>query len=215
MEVGNTAEWRTKPTDRFVLKWIKLNLSARVTPLLVRLPWLRPWMITLSSAGLGVMASVILGWGWAWLAACVAAVAQVLDGVDGQFARLTGRSSAGGAFWDSVLDRYGDGAMLIGLLVYLYRLPLAAPDWLLLAAGALALIGSNLISYSSARASSLGIDLGRPTLVSKGTRWTVMILCAWGTLIWAPLPAVALVYLVLHPNYEVARRLWRATKSFK
>ena len=39
--------WKTKPTDRFVLKWIKLNLSARITPRLLVWPWLSPWQITL------------------------------------------------------------------------------------------------------------------------------------------------------------------------
>lgn len=207
MNPDQPVDWRTKPTDRFVLKWIKLNLSARVTPRLMGLHWLRPWMITFCSTCLGMTAGVIFGLNWAWLAGLVAAGAQVLDGVDGQFARLSGRSSVGGAFWDSVLDRYADGAMMIGLVVYLIRLPLNVPDGWLITAGALALIGSSLVSYSTARATSLGIELGGPTLVSKGTRWTAMILTAWGSLLWAPLPAVALVYLILHPNYEILRRL--------
>ena len=30
--VVTMTDWKTKPTDRFVLRWIKLNLSARITP---------------------------------------------------------------------------------------------------------------------------------------------------------------------------------------
>jgi len=30
-------DWRTKPSDRFILKWIKCHLSAPITPLLVNL----------------------------------------------------------------------------------------------------------------------------------------------------------------------------------
>ncbi len=204
--------WRTKPTDRFVLKWIKVNLSARITPRLLHLDWLRPWMITLFSAALGVLAGVVFALGAAWLAGCIAAAAQVLDGVDGQFARITGRAGKGGTFWDSVLDRYSDGAMVIGLIVYLFRLPFPMPQWGLLALGALALIGSNLVSYSSARAESLGMDLGNPTLASKGTRTTVMILCAWGTVFWSGLPVVALAYLAVHPSLVVVSRLVRALR---
>ncbi len=206
-----TSPWQTKPSDRFVLKWIKVHLSARITPRLLTWSGLEPWMITLFSASLGVLAGAIFALGWGWLAGCMAACAQVLDGVDGQFARLTGKQSKGGAFWDSVLDRYADGAMAIGLIIYLVRLPFPLPLGIILLFGALALMGSNLISYSSARAESLGIDLGKPTLASKGTRSSVMILCAWGSLVWPKLPILALLYLAIHPNAVVVRRLMRAS----
>ena len=205
--------WKTKPSDRFVLKWIKMNLSARITPMLVDIPWLRPWMITIGSTSLGVIGGILFALEWAWLAGIVAAASQVLDGVDGQFARLTKRQSTAGAFLDSVLDRYPDGAMVIGMVIYLIRLPVPIPFWLLLIFGFLAISGSNLISYSSAKADSLGIDLGRPTLASKGTRSSVMILCALGSLIWPFMPVLALAYLVIHPNTVVIHRLVRASRS--
>jgi phosphatidylglycerophosphate synthase len=206
-------DWRTKPTDRFVLKWIKCRLSARITPRLVRWPWVRPWQITLTSVALGCLGGIVFALGFGFPAGVLAAAAQILDGVDGQFARLTGRVSPGGAFWDSVLDRYADGAMIIGLVVYLVRLPAPTPPGLLIFLGALALMGSNLISYSSARAETLGLDLGRPTLASKGTRSSVMIVCALLSVVRADLPLVALAYLVLHPNVVIAVRLLKTAKS--
>ena len=201
--------WKTKPTDRFVLKWIKLNLSARITPRLLKHEALRPWMITLFSASLGVVAGAVFALGCGWAAGCIAAVAQVLDGVDGQLARLTGRQSKGGAFWDSVLDRYADGAMVMGLSVYLVRLPHGLPAWTILCLAFLAVTGSNLISYSTARADGLGLDLGPPTLASKGSRTSVMVLCAWATIFWSSAPVPALLYLAVHPNCVVASRLMR------
>lgn len=202
--------WQTKPTDRFILKWIKTRLSARITPHLVAIGWLRPWMITVFSAGIGTAAGILFACGWGWQAGIIAAVGQVFDGVDGQFARLTGRQSAAGAYLDSVLDRYPDGTMMIGMIVYLIRLPIEIPPSIILIIGALALIGSNLVSYSSARADTLGLNLGKPTLVSKGTRMTVMIVGAWGSALWPPLPGVALVYLAIHSNAAVLARLIRA-----
>ena len=109
--------WKTKPSDRFILKWIKINLSARLTPRLIDLQWLRPWMITLFSTTTGVFAGVVFALGCGWIAGLLAAFAQVLDGVDGQFSRLTGMQSRGGAFLDSVLDRYFDAALTIGLVI--------------------------------------------------------------------------------------------------
>ena len=201
--------WKTKPTDRFILKWIKLNLSARITLRLMKWKRICPWHITFVSALLGCIAGLVFALGAGVLAAFIAAASQILDGVDGQLARITDRQTKGGGFWDSVLDRYADGAMVIGLTVYLFRLPFPIHQWILIILGALAIIGSNLVSYSSARAGELGIDLGKSTLASKGTRSSVMITCAFGSIFWTGLPMVALLYLALHTNLVVIRQLLR------
>ena len=206
------ADWRTKPTDRFILKWIKLHVSAHITPLLVRVPWVRPAMVTMVATGLAVGGGVAFTLGWSWLAALLAACSQVFDGVDGQLARLSGRQSRAGAFLDSVLDRYGDGAMVVGLMIYSLRFGRILPAWAVVALGSMALVGSGSISYSSARAAELGIDLGRPTLAGKGTRMTVMVVGAAGTLVWPPLAVVALAYLAIHTNVVVCTRLLRAAR---
>jgi phosphatidylglycerophosphate synthase len=158
-------------------------------------------------------AGVVFALGLGWLAALVAAAAQIIDGVDGQFARLTGRASRAGAFLDSVLDRYADLALVIGLVLYLIRLPSPIPLWQLLILGSLALIGSSQISYSTSRGNELEINLGSPTLASKGTRTSVIIICALGSLIWTTAPILALFYLVVHPNAVVMARLVRAHKT--
>lgn len=201
------SDWKTKPTDRFILKWIKMHLSARITPKLVGVQRLRPWMITLFAASVGILAGVVFAAGWGWIAAFFAAFAQVMDGVDGQFSRLTGMQSKGGAFLDSVLDRYFDTALTMGVIVYLVRLPAGFPLWLLLVIGFLALAGGGLVSYTTARAEGLAISMGKPTLASKGTRTSVIVLCGWASLLWPPAPLVALVYLAVHPNIVVIRRI--------
>lgn len=173
-------------------------------------------MITISSACLGMVGGMVFALGLGWLAGLIAAASQILDGVDGQFARLKGEQSVGGAFLDSVLDRYTDGAMVIGMIVYLVRLPMAIPQWQLLILGALALIGSNLISYSTARAESLGIRLDVSTvansLANKGTRTTVMILSCLGSLLWPPMPMVTLIYLAFYINLVVAGRIVQVSR---
>jgi phosphatidylglycerophosphate synthase len=203
-------DWKTKPSDRFILKWIKINLSGHITPSLAALQWLRPWMLTLFSATIGIFAGVIFALGRGWIAGSLAAFAQVMDGVDGQFSRLTGTQSSGGAFLDSVLDRYADAALIIGLLIYLIRLPVGFSLWLLLGTGFFALCGSSLVSYTTARAESLGIPMGKPTLASKGTRTSVMAFSGFATVLWPAAPLLALLYLVVHPNIVVIRRIFLA-----
>jgi len=208
LENLSSSAWQTKPTDRFVLKWIKCHLSARITPRAATIPWLRPWMITVSSMAVGMAAGAVFAMGWGLLAGLLAAVSQVLDGVDGQFARLTGQQSRAGAFLDSVLDRYSDGALVIGLTVF--SLGLDVPAWLVGTLGSLALIGSGNVSYSSARAESLGIRFGRPTLASKGTRTTVTALSGLASPFVPVMPLIALCYLVLHTSVVVLYRIGRA-----
>jgi len=210
----NSESWKTKPTDRFVLKWVKCHLSARITPGLLGLEWLRPWMITSLSAFLGVMAGVLFGLGWGFPAGLTAVIAQVLDGVDGQFARLTGRQGATGALLDSALDRYADGSLMIGMTVYLIRLPTFLPDWQVLCIASLAIIGSNLVSYSASRAEGLRLPLPpKHTLASKGTRTMTMALCGILTPLWPELPLAALCYLAVHTNIVLAHRLNHAIRG--
>lgn len=198
-----------------MLKWIKCNLSARITPLLLRFSWLRPWVITVCSMALGMIAGTVFALGWGVPAGLLAAASQILDGVDGQYARLTGAQNPAGAFLDSVLDRYTDGFLVLGLIVF--NLNLGFPGWLLFLLGSSALIGSGLISYTSARSENLGIDLGKPTLASKGTRTTVIALSGIlsGILsgFFTYMPMAALCYLVLHTNVVVLYRIFLAVRS--
>lgn len=201
--------WMTKPTDRFVLKWIKINLSSHVTARLVNIQWLQPWMITVVSALVGLVAGATFAIGRPFIGALVAAVSQVLDGVDGQLSRRTGKASTAGAFLDSCLDRYSDGALVLGLLINELR---TSPDdvaGFVLTIGALALIGSGLISYSSARADSLTLDIGKPTLASKGTRTSVVVIAGLLSPVTPIMPFLALCYLAIHTNVVVVLRILR------
>ena len=211
---GRPVDWRNKPTDRFLLWAIKRYLSAPVTLALRRVPGVTPAAVTVTAAVTAVAAGVILALGWAWQAGCVALVAQVLDGVDGQLARLRGRSSPAGAYLDSVLDRYADGALTLGTAVYVLQTPpWGLPLWALGVVAFLAVVGSAAVSYTAARGAELGFAPGRPTLASKGTRVAVIIICAWLAAVWPPAPALALAYLAVHANGVVAARLVRALKA--
>jgi phosphatidylglycerophosphate synthase len=203
--------WKTKPTDRFILRFIKLHISAPISIRLVRFrPGIRPAILTLAAACLGIGGGVSFGLGFAWLGGLLAAFAQILDGVDGQVARLTGRTSSEGALLDSILDRYMDFALLFGILCHCLRYSAGIGKidsvfnwtWIILLAG-LAAAGSSQVSYATARAASLNIDFSRPEYAGKGSRTAVIIICGLLTPFWIHFPLVALVYLAVHPNLAV------------
>ena len=83
------------------------------------------------------------------------AIGGTFDILDGALARSTRRSYPYGAFLDSTLDRYSEGAMYIGLGAYFSTVGGALGRWLVIATAA-ALAGSFLVSYVRARAQSLG-----------------------------------------------------------
>jgi phosphatidylglycerophosphate synthase len=209
--------WKTKPTDRFILRFIKVHLSARLSSLLLRIwPDIRPGLLTLTSAAFGVAAGIVFGLGAAWAGGLLAAASQILDGTDGQVARLTQRESSQGAFLDSVLDRYTDFALLFGILLHTLRfssgycvLGVTLAPGLIVLIAALAAAGSSQVSYATARAANLNLAYHRPEFVGKGTRTAVVVVCGLLTPLWVHFPVVALVYLAVHPNVAVLSSLVR------
>lgn len=74
------------------------------------------------------------------------------DLFDGRVARLTGRASKSGAFFDSVMDRFCEGVVFLGLASY-YR-----SSWVLYFV-LMALVGSMMVSYTRARGEGVGVDV--------------------------------------------------------
>jgi CDP-diacylglycerol--glycerol-3-phosphate 3-phosphatidyltransferase len=85
------------------------------------------------------------------------AVTAFFDVVDGQVARRTGRSTVFGAFYDSTLDRVADGALMSGLTVFYATSPIHHNIYMVVVC-LVGIVGTFLVSYTRARAESLGID---------------------------------------------------------
>ncbi|WP_187263574.1 CDP-alcohol phosphatidyltransferase family protein [Pontibacter beigongshangensis] len=89
--------------------------------------------------------------GWA---GALVLFAGLFDMLDGQVARLGNMKSTFGAMYDSVLDRYSEMIMFMGICYYLI-----AHHYLLSSLFAfVALIGSMMVSYTRARAEGLGVE---------------------------------------------------------
>lgn len=140
---------------------------------------------------LGLVCSALSAWafvaGAPRLGGLILALAGALDILDGALARASGQVSPFGAFLDSVLDRYSDLLVLAGIILHFVRTgePGSA------AAGLLALIGTVMVSYTRARAESLGVEC-RVGLMERGERLLILIVGALLGLLTAAVWVVAL-----------------------
>jgi phosphatidylglycerophosphate synthase/putative flippase GtrA len=98
------------------------------------------------SSGVAVAAGRFAMGGWLFL------IAGILDVMDGRVARVRKQANPAGAALDSVLDRYVDSAMLMGLAWY-YR-----DTWVLLPV-LVAFLGTSLVPYVRARGEGLGVNI--------------------------------------------------------
>ncbi len=105
--------------------------------------------VTAAAAALGVGAAVAASTGRFALAGWSFLFAGILDAMDGRLARARNQVSPAGAAIDSILDRYTDALMLVGLGVY-YR------DSWVVAPVLLALVGCSLVPYVRAKSEALG-----------------------------------------------------------
>ena len=114
-----------------------------------------PNQVTVIGLALTFVAGGLVAFGHLHWAGVVLIVAGSFDILDGALARSTHASYPYGAFLDSTLDRYSEGAIYVGLAAYFVGMGGPLQRWLVLATLA-ALAGSFLVSYVRARAQSLG-----------------------------------------------------------
>lgn len=110
-----------------------------------------PNMLSWACLVLGLAAGTCLAFGHFGFGAAFATVSALLDALDGMVARMTGRASDAGEVLDATVDRYSEFFFLGGLCVY-YR---DMSELVVLTL--LALMGSFMVSYSTAKAEALQV----------------------------------------------------------
>ena len=107
-----------------------------------------PNVLTFIGLLINIWAAVLFSYGRFVPAGLVVIGAGLFDMVDGRVARETNRVTRFGGFFDSVLDRYSDLALLVGLLVYYASIN----RFFYVVLTAIVMTGTVLISYARARA---------------------------------------------------------------
>ncbi len=126
----------------------------KVVVLIVRglaLARIHPNVLTFVGLAINIVAAALLASGQFRTAGFVIMGAAVFDLVDGRVARTTNRVTRFGGFFDSVLDRYSDLALLMGLLVYYASIN----RFFYIVLTAIVMTASVMVSYTRARAENV------------------------------------------------------------
>lgn len=190
----------TRSIGRY-LAWPVDCLAALIAP-----TGIPPNVITWSALIANLWAGILFAAGRFAAGGGMMILAGLCDLLDGSVARRQGRVSKFGAFLDSILDRYADLILFLGLLVYYAQVNRFLYAFL---AGA-AMAGSVMVSYARARAESL-VPTSEIGFFERPERLAIMILGA----LFNRMP-VALWILAIGPNITVIHRIlhtWKQTKQ--
>ncbi len=186
--------------DGVVSRRLNRRLSRPISSLLASTP-ATPNGVTTFTLLMAVAAAAMVAAGWNIAGGISIQLVSIIDGVDGELARLKHMATRFGGAFDTVVDRYADAAMLGGMAIYAVRFEdLPRPEVI----AALALGGALTVSYSRARIqasiSSVIPGDGIFGLASRDVRllvaaagtvagqcyWTLVLLAciSWATVAW-------------------------------
>jgi len=195
-----------KTSDGPVSRYLNRPLSIPLTRLFLNTN-ITPNHISISAFLLGVSGAVFFflgGYINLIIGGILAQISSVIDGCDGEIARLKFKASEFGGWFDAVLDRYGDAFLLFGLTYHVY---LTDSRFLYIIIGFLAIIGTFMNSYTADKYDGLmqkkilkpGIHYFR---IGRDIRILIIFL---GALVNQPL--LILIIIAFMTNAENVRRV--------
>jgi len=149
--------------DGYISKYANRRASEPIARLLAKTK-ITPNQITWAAFGIALLSFVSFIFGQNIIGGLLVQLSSIVDGVDGSVARLKGMVSTFGGFLDSVLDRYADVLILLGLTLWSVSHEIY-PERGIWVAGFLAIAGTICLSYTRAR-----IDSDHQHLFDKGLK---------------------------------------------
>jgi CDP-diacylglycerol--glycerol-3-phosphate 3-phosphatidyltransferase len=129
-----------------------------------------PNMLTLAGLVGNIVAAIFLSQGEFLVGGLIVLLAGPLDALDGALARLRGEPSRFGGFIDSVIDRYSEFFIFGGLMLHYSQ----QDEWLWVIVVYIAAAGSQVVSYTRARAEGVGYS-AKCGLLTRAERFIILI----------------------------------------
>lgn len=168
---------------------------------------INPNLLTFIGFAVTLLGAYLFAYGYFRWAGLAVILAGLFDMLDGRVARLSNQVTPFGGFLDSVLDRYSDLCLMIGLLLFYGR---ANRPWYVTLV-AVAMIGSVMTSYARARAENL-IPTCKVGFLERPERMVLIIIGAlldrMAPVLW--IIAVLSTWTVIHRvvyTWQESRRL--------
>jgi len=189
---GPVSRHLNRPVSRWLSRYL---VRTMVTPNQISLI---SWLLSCVAAGLMALS----GYPALAIGGALAQLASIIDGCDGEIARLKHSQSEFGGWFDAVLDRYADAVLLFGLMWHEFA---ATGTNLSVLLGFAAIVGSFLNSYTADKYDGLMAQrLQGATYFRLGRDVRVFVIFL-GALLNLPLVTLGVVALVM--NVEVVRRM--------
>jgi CDP-L-myo-inositol myo-inositolphosphotransferase len=165
-----------KPTDGPVSRYLNRRVSTRISKYLVKTN-VKPNFISFLSFIVSLMAACFFTMGeyfYVLTAGLLSQFSSTIDGCDGEVARLKFQESSYGAWFDTVLDRYADAAIILGMTYGCWILNRGWETWVV---GFMALIGTFMNSYTAVKYDSIFAREKKPRF-GRDTRLFLIMLGA-------------------------------------
>ena len=194
-----------KNTDGPVSQILNRPISLRITKVLLK-TGITPNQITIFSTIMGLVGASFFFSGeyfYLILGGIIIHIHSIVDGCDGEVARLKLRQSKYGGWLDSVLDRYVDAAIILGLVYGYWSINGDITIWVI---GFVTLIGSFLNSYTSDKYDSIFKDksMKKSSKFRMGRDVRLLIITIGALTNQIP---IILIILAVITNFEALRRL--------
>lgn len=155
--------------DGVIAQYLNRPISLRITERLIARP-VKPWQVSVATFAMTLAAGLSFAIGHATTGGLLAQCASVLDGVDGELARVRYQDSAFAGLYDALLDRVGEAAVIGGMTLYAWLMGAGA---LAVALGFAALAGNSLSMLVKEK---YGTQFQRPWAMEREGRWNWLLL---------------------------------------
>ncbi|KAF6250195.1 MAG: nucleotidyl transferase [Nitrosopumilus sp. YT1] len=194
-----------KDTDGPVSRILNRPISLRISKLLLK-TGITPNQISVLSTVIGLVGASFFFSGeyfYLILGGILIHIHSIVDGCDGEVARLKLRQTKYGGWLDSVLDRYVDAAIIFGLAYGYWNMTGDMTIWII---GFSALIGTFLNSYTSDKYDSIfkNGDMAKKSKFRMGRDVRLLLIVIGALTNQIP---IMLIILAVITNFEAIRRL--------
>ena len=208
---------KTNSSDGIISRHLNRKISIHFSKFLLHVrPEISPNTVSFFCFLLALLGGVFFVFSLPVLGGIIVQLSSIIDGCDGEIARMTNKSSKSGAFLDSVLDRYAEGFILV-MIIYYLQIYWSFPEYLILMfiIGVLAIVGSLLISYTATKSTQILPREFSRTIEGHDFRFFILMVGGIAAFFWYFSLFLALLFIACITNFKVGQRIYQLKRALR